>query len=284
MRDLLADDDELDLVSMLKSVWPYRLLLLGTSILGALIGLYIALTAVSMFRAETVITEVTDSGMSTAGSLANRLGAVASLAGVDIGGGTAASQEHQAVLRSRHLAEEFIKPAERMKELLQDQEEPQSLWFAVKRFRENVLSIRDDKRNGTTTIAMRWTDPATAARWANEYVALANEMIRARAIEEATRNIAYLSAEAAKTNVVELQRVMFGLVESETKKLMLANGRTEFAFTVVDPAVKPEVRVSPLRSVIVLVATFLGFIAGGLIAFVHHAFSRSRRLPSPEAQ
>ena len=52
---------------------------------------------------------------------------------------------------------------------------PLTLWHAVKRFRELVLTIREDDANGITTVSIEWTDPAVAARWANDYVALANE-------------------------------------------------------------------------------------------------------------
>jgi hypothetical protein len=44
---------------------------------------------------------------------------------------------------------------------------------------------------------------------------------------------------------------------------MLANGRAEYAFEVVDPAVPPELKVRPHR----LLMTFLGLIFGFVAAF-----------------
>jgi hypothetical protein len=96
-----------------------------------------------------------------------------------------------------------------------------------------------------TVVAIDWTDPATAAQWANGFVALANELLRTRALVESKRNIAYLNDQISKTDVVELRRVLYGLIESETKTLMLANGRPEYAFRVVDPAVPPELKTRP---------------------------------------
>ena len=114
------------------------------------------------------------------------------------------------------------------------------MWLAVKDFKEGVLTIREDKRTGLLTIDVDWEDPAVAAKWANGFVALANERLRTRAIDEATRNIAFLNAQIPQTSVVEVQRAIYNLIESETKTLMLANVRMEFAFTVIDPAVPPE--------------------------------------------
>ena len=53
---------------------------------------------------------------------------------------------------------------------------------------------------------------------------------------DSSRNIQYLKDQIAKTDVVQLQGVMYSLVEAEMKTLMLANARSEYAFTVVDPA------------------------------------------------
>jgi uncharacterized protein involved in exopolysaccharide biosynthesis len=48
---------------------------------------------------------------------------------------------------------------------------------------------------------------------------------------------------------------------------MLANVRMEFAFTVIDPAVPPERKDHPKRSLYVLFGLFLGFAIGVLAAY-----------------
>src|SRR5690606_23870708 len=111
-------------------------------------------------------------------------------------------QEAQAILESRRLVAEFIERLALLPEL--SSSDSQSLWLAVKRFQETVVSIREDETQGTTTVAVDWTDPAVAAQWANEFVALANELIRRRALDEATRNIEYLNKQIERTNVVEV--------------------------------------------------------------------------------
>ena len=110
-------------------------------------------------------------------------------------------------------------------------------------------------------MTVEWTDPVVAENWANGIVSLANELMRAKALVDSQRNIEYLKKQIAATNVVEMQRVMYGLVESETKTLMLANARADYAFTVVDPAVVPEARVRPKRRLMVLTGVAIGLIA-----------------------
>ena len=184
--------------------------------------------------------------------------------------------EAQAVLHSRRLVEEFIKRNDLMTELRRIAGEPPTLWSAVNEFREQVLSIEDDDDRGTTTIAIKWTDPKLTANWANEFVALANHLIRTRALDESSRNIKYLNDQIAKTNVVEIQRVMYNLIENETKTHMLANAREEYAFTVVDPAVVPERRIWPRRTLMVMTGGVLGVILGVMLALAHNVWSRYR--------
>ncbi len=159
---------------------------------------------------------------------------------------------------------------------------PPTLWKAINSFHDNVLSIREDQRKGVTIIAMNWNDPVVAARWANDFLALANEMIRDKALNEAKRNVDYLTAQTAHTNSIEVQRAMFTLVESETKKLMLANERIEYAFSVADPAVAPEIRASPKRTLLVAVALGIGLFVGTSIAFIRSRLRARRGQPASE--
>lgn len=275
-RNSTHDEGEIDLAALWRVVWDRKyLIVLITGLFGAA-AVFLALTAIPVYRAEVVVTEVRSSAMSGGGSVTGQLGGLASLVGVNLGGRDGEAQQARAILASRRLIEEFIGRHDLLSVLLSDSKDPPLVWFAVQRVRGDVLSIQDDDGNGTTTVAMDWTDPAIAASWANDFVALANEVIRARAMDDSKRNIAYLSDEITRTNVVEVQRVMYNLIETETKTLMVANGRVEYAFTVIDPAVPPQVRIRPRRTVMVLLGVAVGFFLGMVAAFAHKAIVRHR--------
>ena len=231
-----------------------------------------------MFRAEATITEVHDSSMG-GGAIAGQLGGLASLAGVTLGAGSGQSRDAQAILKSRGLAEQFVTRYNLTDEILGKSKQPHSLWRAVSRFRKNVLNIDEDRRNGITTISMSWNDPKEAARWITDFIALANEIIRNRATAESQRNIAYLNDQLKQISSVEVQHAMYTLIESETKTLMLAQGRLEYAFSTIDPAVTPEVSTSPKHSVIVLIGIVAGLFAGILIALARHKIARYKGHP-----
>jgi uncharacterized protein involved in exopolysaccharide biosynthesis len=272
--------DGIDIIAIIRVMWRYRYLIGLASIVFALLAVYMALTAKEIFRAEVVVTEVHDNGLSGGGGdLAGKLGGLASLAGVQLGGGGGGGDANvQGVLASRHLIEEFIKQQDLVPLLGKGKGAHSTLWFAVKTFQEQIVTIHDDPLKGLTTITIDWFDPSVAAKWANGFVALANDLIRTQAFDDASRNVDYLNKQIAQTNQVEVQRSLAGLIENETKKLMLANGRRDFAFRSVDPAVPPEIRHSPRRALLVISGTALGFFLGTLFALSHDAFRRRKRI------
>jgi uncharacterized protein involved in exopolysaccharide biosynthesis len=276
--------DEIDVVAVWKFAWGSKYLILTIALLCAVLAGIFAFSITPIFRAEIVVLPVRIGGMGGAGSVSGQLGglaSIASLAGVNLDSGGGAEREAKAILESHRMDEEFIKQNNLVGVLLPNSKTP-TLWLAVKAFREGVLTIKEDKRTGLTTIDVDWKDPAVAAQWANGLVALANERNRARAIDEANRNIKFLNEQIEKTRVVEVQRSMSTLIENETKTLMLANARAEYAFTVIDPAVPPERKLSPHRSLYVLFGGFVGAAVGLFVAYLRRA-RRAGRL-SPEGR
>lgn len=263
-------DDGLDLVGLWNIAWGRRYLIMVVTILSGLVAVVFALTAEHIYRAEVVMTQVPDSGLGAgSGGITNQLGSLAALAGVNLAGGTGPRRDAPAILRSRHLVEEFIQRFDLVPVLFPNGDG--TLWLAVLKFRTEIIDIREDRRTGTTILAIDWHDPVVAARWANDFVSLANESIRGRASNDAANNLKFLNSQLDETGVMELRRVIYNLIENESKTLMLANARKEFAFTIVDPAVTPEQRISPRRRVMVMVGVILGLILGTAAAFALNA-------------
>lgn len=269
-------DDGLGLKDVLLILSNYKFLVAGITLICTTGAVVFAFLVTPIYRAEVIVTGVRDQSMGPLSSVASQLGGLASMAGMNLAGGDENRREAQAVLNSRRLAEEFIKRHDLLMILAAEAESAPTRWQTVRRFRSNVLTIRDDARKGLTTVSIDWRDAAVAARWANDYVVLANELLRAQAMDSAKRNVEYLTKQIAQTNVVEIQQVMYNLVENETKTLMLANARSEFAFKVIDPAVPPEERLKPQRKIIVMLGTALGFMVAAVIALVHSRMRRAR--------
>jgi uncharacterized protein involved in exopolysaccharide biosynthesis len=261
---------ESDLLGLFIIIWRQKWVVIGTALACAGLAVWLALSATLLYRAEVTVTEVENQQLGAAASLAGQFGGLANLMGVNLGNLGNNGREVRALLNSRRLVEEFITRNNLMPKLYPPPVKQPTLWMAVKDFRESILTIREDKRSGLTVVSITWKHPVVAAQWANMIVGLANDLLRSHAIAESQASIDYLNKRIATVNEVEVQKVMYGLIESETKTLMLANVRAEYALSVVDPAVAPEVRFSPKRTLMVAIGTFLGGVLGTIIVFVRH--------------
>jgi uncharacterized protein involved in exopolysaccharide biosynthesis len=281
-------EDAIDLFALLATLYRRRVLIIAITGTFAVGSVALAFLLTPIFRAEVVVKEV-DSGGGRASALIGQFGGLASMAGINLGGLGGGSPSGVAVLQSRALVSELIVRNNLLPVLYADRwdaagkrwavepEEQPSVWLGTRYFMEEVATVRPDPTTGLITVTVEWEDPELAARWANGLVDLANETIRARAIQSSRRNLEFLTAEIGSTAVVGLQQALYELIEAETKTLMLADGRPDFAFQTIDPAVVPEMRARPNRPQIAVLGTLLGAVlAVGVVAFLE-ALDRHRR-------
>ena len=113
--------------------------------------------------------------------------------------------------------------------------------------------------------SIEWSDPILAAAWANNMINDLNNHIRKQAIEEIEKNIFFLQEQSSLTNQVNAQSIIFSLIEEQTKNIMLANVREEYAFKIIDPAYPPLNRFKPKRREIAVSGFFLGIFISFLI-------------------
>lgn len=269
------DNHEINIAAVVRAAWAHKLLVVVVTLVVSGAAVVYGLRATPIFKASVLITATHDpifGGMGGMG-MGGGLGGLASLAGLNLGVSDQDS-ERAAILRSRSLVGQFITQNGLLSLLFRNAKGPRTLWSAVELFDRGVLEITDDKLKETTTVSIYWTDPQIAAQWANAYVALANDVVRARAIDDASRCVDYLKKQVQLTTVVELQRGMNDLIEQQTRVLMLANAKAQYAFTVIDPAVAPGIRNSPKRTLLALSGFVLGGLLGSMIAFIYDRLRR----------
>lgn len=130
------------------------------------------------------------------------------------------------------------------------------------RFRDEVRSITINEETGIIGIGMQWAEPTVARDWANEYVQSFNEFIRERTIRDTERKQEYLQKELHRSDLLEMQKSIYRLIEAQTAISMLANAREEYALEIIDPAAVPYRSVTMSRKKKIVI----GAIAGSLLA------------------
>jgi uncharacterized protein involved in exopolysaccharide biosynthesis len=236
----------------------------------ALAGVAYALTATEWFQAEVWLAPAEE--QSTRG-ISNQLGGslgglVGGLTGITIGGG--GNAEPLTVMQSRGFLREFIEKNGLLDDIAAvsaGEGIEVDIRDAVEYFRDAVLSVEENRQTRIVTVTVQWTDPETAAQWANALVKMVNERMRQRALEQADSSVNYLQVELERANLVTLQQSVGRLLEGELQKAMLARVNDEFAFRVLDPAQPPNWRSAPRRTQIVAFSFLTGaFLASFIVA------------------
>ena len=232
------------------------------------------------------VTSTSDKSLGAGGALGS-LSGLAALAGMSLGSDSKkneslATLESQAILQ-RYIVENNLMPilyedkwdARSGKWTVTNPEARPTLWKAIQFFKKNVRNISTNSKTGVVTLTVRWRDAATAAKWANGLVKLTNDYERERAIAESDRNIAYLTQQAAGTDVVGIKQAIYNLLQSEISKSMIARGTPEYAFKVIDPALVPEKAAFPLKKLWVAVAFLGSFLLATLVVLARLAWQKN---------
>lgn len=275
-----------EVVGLLRDTWIY---VLAGMLLGAGIGVAVGLLSTPRWKAETVIMSRSDSQSSTMSrALLSQLGGLASIAGLE--SSDDASRQHAlALMKSKEFTAQFIRRQNaqpilfperwdaRTSNWRKDMGEP-SMRQSIKRFNGDVRTIADDKKTGLVTISMKLGDRALAAKWANDFVAMANESLRLKAKTEADTNLGYLSTALRNTPEVSTRQAIYSLMEAQHRSLMLATTTSEYAFRVVDPATAPDAgeKIWPPRTTLAVVGTVGGLVAGLLLGLLVVTVRRRR--------
>jgi uncharacterized protein involved in exopolysaccharide biosynthesis len=277
-----VEEDTVDLAKVVAIVVSSWKLLLAAALVCGFIAGVVSLQMPSLYRAQALVAPVSQGGTG-ASALRGQFGGLAALAGIDLGTNSGTQEEAYATLVSSGFARDFI-AAERLPPILFSErwdsvakqwrvgQKAPTVEQTVKKFMSDVRSITKDHKTGLITVTVDWYSPALASRWVNSMIDMANQRLRADAIRNAEQSIEYLNKELAKSGVVELRHAIYRLIESQVNNAMVANVQREYAFHFIDRAVPSQERISPRRTVMVLVGAALGLFVGLVLVFLRHAF------------
>jgi LPS O-antigen subunit length determinant protein (WzzB/FepE family) len=282
-----AEEEAIDLAGMLYITRRSWQVLVGMMLAGAVIAAVISLLMRSTYRAQAIIAPVEQNVGGAAGALKSQFGGLAALAGIDLGSAGGRKDESFATLSSPGFARDFIVQHNLMPILFADNWDPTTkqwrtdkkrpkLEEGVKKFTNDIRSLSEDKKSGIVTMTVEWRSPELAAQWANGMIDMVNDRLRSEATRKADQSIEYLNHELAKTSVVDLRQAIYRLIESQVNNAMVANVQRDYAFKFIDPAVPPESRASPKRTVMVIIGAVLGLFVGFTVILLRHRLSRSR--------
>jgi uncharacterized protein involved in exopolysaccharide biosynthesis len=253
---------------------------LPMGLLGGVLGIVLAMSMTRIYRASSVVAIDPQASESLgSGLLGGQLSGLAGLAGISLGGANR-RLEYISVLDSRVLASQFIAENELKYQFFADKWDADKKRWTSKKvptdddayrfFSERIKRVDEDRRTGLVTVSMEWKDRHAAARWANLFVTRGNDLLRARAMQEAKSSLEFLDRELVNASTVEIREAMYQLVEAQKKQQMLATVRQDYIFHIIDPAVVADEErfVKPKRLLIAVACAFIGgFLGLGLALY-----------------
>lgn len=294
-QQVMYADDEIDLRELFGILWAEKWLIIGITGAAAVISVVVSLMMTEIYHAETVLAAA-DTDQNS--SMMAQLGGAAALLGVNVGGNNGDEISTAiATLRSHQFISRFIEKNDLLVPLfaskwnkheqiaeidesvydvntgewLREKGAPTNL-EAYRAFLEILSVTGPDRNTGIVTVAINWHNPQEAAKWVNELVRELNQDIRARDVQEAKNAIAFLQKQLENTQLVDMQKVFYQLIESQTRITMLADVRDEYVFRVIDPAVVPDRKAEPRRTFIFATGTFFGFFLALVLVYIKGYF------------
>lgn len=273
-------DEPIDLFELWELLWQERLLILSITVAFAVASVIYALAQTNIYRSQALL--VPAEATQPTNPLLSQLGVAAGLVGINAGSAKS-SQVMSAIatLKSREFLRQFINK-HNLKPALFGLEEVEASRLpsdqrAIDIF-NSILSVSEVQSTGLVTVAIEWHNPQQARDWVSMLVDDVNELIKQQDLREATSAIAFLQEQLKSTQLVEMQRAFYQLIESQTRIVMLADVRDSYVFRVVDPPYVPESKVKPRRATISIVGTLLGGALSLIFVLTRNAIRNRKKL------
>lgn len=295
------NDDEIDLRELWNVIWRGKWIIISITAIFAIASVFYALSLPNIYKSEALLAPADSDQQS---GLPGQLGSLASLAGVNLGGGkTDKTKLAIEILKSREFFGKFAEKHDILPELMaardwdmssnsviydQDVYLPKnkewirevqppkkakpSMQEAKKEF-DALFSVEQNPDNGMVLIGVKHYSPEVAKQWVDWLIQDINFEMKVRDKEEAENSIQYLQSQIAQTNIVEQKTLLYQLIEEQAKTLMFAEVRKEYVFKTIDDAQVPEQKFTPKRPLIVFAGCLIGGVIGTAFIFVRH-FSR----------
>lgn len=296
-------DDEIDLFELIGTIWSGKWLIIAVSIVAAAGSSWIALQLPNIYTVEVKIAPVDDgSSNGQMGALMSQYGGLASLAGIPLPSASGSQSDllleilQSRSFLSRFIEEESIEPRlfaienydpvtrresfnrsvydDSAKVWVREVQPPRAAKPSAEELYEafsQALSVTKDKTSPVITVAFKHRSPMLGYDVLRSLIQRIDDFARSKDRERSEQSIAYLEKKLGETRLIDVERVLYQMIESQTKTLMLAEVNQDYAFQVIDTPEIPEKRSKPNRALIVVLATLVGGMVSVLFVLVRAA-------------
>jgi uncharacterized protein involved in exopolysaccharide biosynthesis len=296
--------EQIELAELWRAIFSSKLTIIFISLIFAAASIAFALSKPDIYKASVLLSPASSEGGGM-GGLAGQFGGLASIAGINLGGGsadkTALALE---IIKSRAFLEKFIAKHELLvpliaskkwdrindsliiddeiydvvsKKWVREVSFPKTVkpspWEAYQKLLQ-LITTSQDKITSLVTIDVEFYSPEMAKKWLSWLVADVNDSMRAKDESESQASIDYLTEQLKKTEVSAMETVFYQLIEEQTKNMMLTKISEEYVLKIIDPAQVPDEKSGPKRAMTVVLGTMLGGMLAVFFVLVRYFFNK----------
>jgi uncharacterized protein involved in exopolysaccharide biosynthesis len=297
-------DNEIGFKEIFSTLWINKKLILMLTGIFAVLSVIYSLSLANLYTSKAVLVSTYLNSNST-----NQYNALASMAGVNLGSSSPDISVAIAFIKSKKIIRQLTKHETFLPDLMAAKkwhiksnsiiydddlyDKKNKKWVrkvdfpfqqvpseqeAFELFSKQI-NIDEDKKNQLVTLSVEHISPSVAQQWAEWIIEEANTMVANLRIEDAESSINYLNEQIKLTPYAELRTMFFNLIQQNTQNMILAKVKEQYALTVIDPPLIPEIKSKPNRSLICILGALLGGMLSLLIILVQKfGFSKDDEL------
>ncbi|GAA0296611.1 Wzz/FepE/Etk N-terminal domain-containing protein [Psychrosphaera haliotis] len=311
-----TDEDEIDLGRLLSIIWNGKFKIIAIALLIAIFGLLYALSLPNIYTSTLKLVPAQQESEGGLSSLAAKYGGLASMAGINLGGGDSGNNIEHAVelMNSWPYVETFVEKynlkttfmaangwdasTNQLKFDINKFDKDKNQWVqdsglfssdlesleptsfeTYKAIKKDFFSISFDDELGIFNISVNHFSPYVAYEMANKLKNDINEYFRAQDKKQALDSISFIEDKINSTANSQMREVFYNMIESHTQKIMMTEISDEYLLKTLIPAKvsEPKEKSKPKRAIIVIVSFILGGMLGALLVLIS-AFRNSKEV------
>lgn len=159
---------------------------------------------------------------------------------------------------------------------LEDLSENEKIWKGIRLLKEDILNVKEHKKENIISISAQYKDPVIAQKIASIVLTELTEHMTAEAKRVAEANRVYLESQINTAGDPFIKTNVYGLIARQIQTAMLAEAKENYAFKVIDPPRVPDRKIKPKRMQMVVIAFVVALFLGIFLAFGREHFQKNR--------
>ena len=287
-------DDEIDLVAMGSILLSHKKFIFIFTSIFAIASIFIALILPVTYKSSAIIIE------SEPSSSTPNLGGMASLVGLDVGEGSSKTVIALEVLKSRKFFIDFANKRDAIPLMLAsnwNEDNNTLLWpegfsneskqwidgaeptknYVYKNVYLRTLGIVKDPISNIIEISYIHSSPHASKKIVDWLITDLNEQLKNEDLLEAEKSLEYLNNELEKAQTLEIRNLITSMIKNKLQVTTIANSREDYRFKILDPAIAPEMKYKPVRSIVCIVITMIGFFTSIMLVFIYNYYNKLQK-------